>query len=120
MIPITVAAMLSLWSMRVEDGLAVSSGTPYVFTAIATSPISKTMDVAINRTSRWVKWLWLACRTYRWYNLSSYKCNSLQYRYNNLITSIIDPIFLIAEFNSWGSLNYTVILIEKVYKSLRQ
>lgn len=79
MIPNTMAAKLSLWSIRVGDGLAGSSGAPEVFTAITTSPISKTMDVAINRPSRWFRWVRLACSTYRWYNLSSYKCNSLQY-----------------------------------------
>lgn len=79
MIPNTMAAKLSLWSMRVGDGLEVSSGTPEVFTAITTSPISKTMDVAISRPSRWFRWMRLACSTYRWYNLSSYEGNSLQY-----------------------------------------
>lgn len=86
MIPNTMAAKLSLWSMRV--GAEESSGTPEVFTAITTSPISKTIDVAIKRPSRWFRWVRLACSTYRWYNLSSYKCNSLQY-WNNFTRQLI-------------------------------
>lgn len=77
MIPSTTVAMLSIWScLQVEDLPSLhSSGMVDALTAMQTSPISMTMDAAISRTSRLVKWFKLACSTYRSYSLSS--CNNI-------------------------------------------